>query len=92
MTNYANRSSKCDAKGKRKVGASGPPPAPIPVPAPIPAGSVGMTVAAAANVGVAPSVGGFPPIGKSVPSSTGTEVAIVPPKRRRITKQGILYC
>jgi hypothetical protein len=48
-------------------------------------------MAAAANVGVAPSASGVPPIGKSIPSFAGTEVATVPPKRSGITKQGILY-
>jgi hypothetical protein len=82
MANYANRSQKRDAKGKGKVGSSGPPLALKSV----------MVVSAAAPVGVAASSGGVPPNGKSVPPYSGTEVAAVPPKRRRITKLGIFHC
>jgi hypothetical protein len=91
MANYANHSQKSDVKGKGKVGASGSPPAPILVPVPIPAASTGMNVAAAATAGIVPSTGEVPPTGKSVPSSVGTEVAAVPPKRRRITRLGKFF-
>jgi hypothetical protein len=88
MANYANRSSKCDAKGKGKVGASGPPPAPILIPVPISVSSAGMVVSATAPAGIAASSGGVPLARKSVPPSSGTKVAPVPPKRRRLTKHG----
>jgi hypothetical protein len=88
MANYANLSSKRDAKGNGKVGASGPPPAPIPVPVPVPVSSTGMVFSAALSAGTAPAAGGIPLVGKSVPPATGTEVAPVQPKRCRLTKQG----
>jgi hypothetical protein len=86
MANYANRSSKRDAKGKGKVGASGPPPAPVPIPASVPNSSAEMVVSAAASAGIVPSAGGMPLTWKSVSSTAGTEVAPVQPKLRRLTK------
>ena len=84
MANYAIRSQKRDAKGKGKVGTSGPPPSPVPVPAPIPVVPNGIRIS-----GAVPARGASP-VKKSVPPSSRAEVANVQPKRRRITKSGML--
>jgi hypothetical protein len=90
MANYANRSSKHDAKGKWKVGASGPPPAPVPVPVPVPISSTGMVTSAALSVGAATSASGTIPAAKSLLSAAGTEVVPTQPKCRCLTKQSML--
>jgi hypothetical protein len=89
MANYANRSSKRDAKGKGKVGSLGPPPTLVPVPSPVLASFAGMVVSAAAPTEIVSLASGMPPTGKSVPFVAGTEVAPVQPKRRRLTKQAM---
>jgi hypothetical protein len=89
MANYANRSSKRDAKGKGKVGVSGPPLAPVPVPIPIPVSSAGMVVSATVPARTVPSAGEIPSAGKSVPSVVGTEVTPVQPKHHCLTKHGM---
>ena len=84
MANYAIRSQKRDAKGKGKVGTSGPPPSPAPVSASIPVGPTGIRISDAVPTR------GASPVKKSVPHSSGAEVAYVQPKRRRLTKSGML--
>ena len=88
MANYDNGSSKRDAKGKGKVGASGLTPAPVPVlvPIPVPVRSSGMVTSVALSAGTTPSAGGILPAGKSVPPAARTEVAPVQPKCCRLTK------
>jgi hypothetical protein len=84
MANYAIRSQKRDAKGKGKFGTSGPPPSPAPVPAPIPVVPTGIRISDAVPAK------GASPVKKFVPPSSGAEVANVQPKRRRLTKSGML--
>jgi hypothetical protein len=74
MANYTNRSSKHDAKGKGKVGASGLPPVPVPVPVPVLVSFTGMVSLAALSAETTPSASEIPSAGKSVPSTVGTEV------------------
>jgi hypothetical protein len=90
MANYANRSSKRDAKGKGKVSDSGPPLAPVPVPVPVPVSSTEIVTSAALSAGTAPSAGGILQAAKSLPSVAGIEVAPTHPKRHRLMKQGML--
>ena len=71
MANYAIRSQKRDAKGKGKVGISGPPHSPAPVLAPIPVVPTGINIS-----DVAPA-GGASFAKRSVPPPSGAEVANV---------------
>jgi hypothetical protein len=84
MANYAIQKQKRDAKGKGKVVPSGPPPSPAPVPAPIPVVPTGINIS-----NVAPA-GGASLAKRSVPPSSGAEVANVQQKRHCTTKSGML--
>ena len=75
MANYAIRSQKRDAKGKGKVGTSGPPPSPAPVLASIPVVLTGIRIS-----DVVPARGASP-VKKSVPPSSGAEAANVQPNQ-----------
>ena len=69
---------------KGKVVASGPPHSPAPVLAPIPVVPTGIRISDAVPAR------GASPVKKFVPPSSGAEVANVQPKRRQLTKSGML--